>query len=171
MRKELGLEWLLFGALALCALLFSLFFILRGDPPEKPYLKILGASFIFNYRVSDVYMGFAAAPQKPIPIGSILTVSFEDPAGGDPFIVTQQIGLPDRRISLRSPSMRGVRAHVPYNVHLQLSLPDKDTAYWEHDFSISSNSSDDIVPDRPLVVGPGYHRPEDLKKISDDISQ
>jgi hypothetical protein len=171
MRKELGFEWLLVGALTFCALLFGLFFLLRGEPEERPYLKILGASFIFNYRVSDVYMGFAAAPQKPIPIGSILTVSFENPAGGDPFIVNRQIGLPDRRISLRSPSMRGVKAHIPYKVHLQLSLPDRDTAYWQHEFSISSNSSDDIVPDKPLVVGPGYHRPEDLRKISDDISK
>ncbi len=171
MRKELGFEWLLIGAFAFCALLFGLFFLLRDDPAEQPYLKILGASFIFNYRVSDVYMGFAAAPRKPIPIGSILTASFENPSGDEPFVVIYQIGLPDRRISLRSPSLRGVKAHVPYRVLLQLSLPDADIPYWQHEFSISSNSSDDIVPDKPLVIGPGYHRPENLKKISDDISK
>ncbi len=159
MRGEIKIGWVLFWATAFCTVLLATYLTLREDPAKRPYLKILGGSFIFNYRVSDVYMGFTAVPEKPIPIGSTLVVTFENPAGDTPFVVTRQIGLPDRGISVRSPSMRGVRAHVPYKVSLQLLSTGTMEPFWDHAFSISSNIDDDIVPREPPVVGPGYHRP------------
>ncbi len=157
MHGEIKLERLAIWTAAVCLVLLAFYFLIREDPAEKPYLKVVGGSFIFNYRVSDIYMGFSAIPEKPIPVGSTLVVSFENPASDTPFVVTRQIGLPDRSISVRSPSMRGVQANVPYQVSLQLLKTGTQEPFWRHDFSISSNISDDIVPDEPLVIGPGYH--------------
>lgn len=149
MRGELKMGWIYFGSTAFCLVLLALFLLLREDPGERPYLKILGASFIFNYRVADVYMGFTAVPQKPIPVGSTLVATFQDPSGPEPFVVSRQIGLPDRRISMRSPSMRGVEADTPYRIALKLLATGTGETLWTHEFTISSNMSDDVVPDAP----------------------
>ncbi len=164
MHGEIRLGRLTVWISAICVILLAVFLLVREDPAKRPYLKVLGGSFIFNYRVSDVYMGFTAVPEKPIPVGSTLVVTFENPAGDTPFVVIRQIGLPDRSISVRSPSMRGVKADVPYQVSLQLLSAGTKEPFWHHDFSISSNVSDDIVPNQPLVVGPGYH-PVNTKDI------
>ena len=159
MRGEFQMGWIFFWSTAFCVCLLVIYLFVRDDPADQPYLKILGASFIFNYRVSDVYMGFTAVPSKPIPVGSMLVVTFEDPNGGEPHVVTRQIGLPDRSLSVRSPSIRGVRSKVPYKVELQLQSAGTLEPFWDHSFTVESNISDDIVPDEPTVVGPGYHRP------------
>ena len=159
MRGEIRMGWIAFAAAGFCAVLLAAILLLRDDPGEKPYLRVLGGSFIFNYRVSDIYMGFTAVPEKPIPVGTMLVVTFENPSGDTPFVVTRQIGLPDRSISVRSPSMRGVRADIPYAVTLELRRTGTGEPFWKHAFSISSNIDDDIVPDEPTVIGPGYHRP------------
>ncbi len=151
--------WVAVAATAFCLVLLAVLLLLREDPADRPYLKILGGSFIFNYRVADIYMGFTAVPEKPIPVGTMLVVTFENPSGGAPFVVIRQIGLPDRSISVRSPSMRGVRAQVPYKVSLELRKTGTGEPFWNHAFTISSNIDDDVVPDEPMVIGPGYHRP------------
>ncbi|WP_419909282.1 hypothetical protein [Hoeflea sp.] len=135
MRGEIKMGWTAVAATAFCLVLLVAILLLRDDPGEKPYLKILGGSFIFNYRVADVYMGFTAVPEKPIPVGTMLVVTFENPSGGSPYVVTRQIGLPDRSISVRSPSMRGVKAKVPYRVMLELQQAGTRTPFWNHVFS------------------------------------
>ena len=160
MRKEISPVWFLAASVGMIAVLFGLFTVLKEDKPPRPYLKILGASFIFNYRVSDVYLGFTAVPDKPIPVGSVLEVTFENPAGGGPFVSRRGIGLPDRRISIRSPSLRGVKAHQPYEIRLRLFQPGKPEPIWQHSFVVRSNIDDSVVPDAPLVVGPGYQSPD-----------
>lgn len=142
----------------MCAILYGSLLLLLDDPEKTPYLQIVGGSFIFNYRVADNYMGFSAIPKKPIPLGSVLEVTFENTAGSEAFVVEKVIGLPDRRISMRSPSLQGVQAHVPYTISLRLLNRVTRAPFWQHEFTLSSNISDDVTPNKPLTVGPGYHR-------------
>lgn len=159
MRRDINMGWAFIGVLGVCALLYGVLLAIRETPGERPYLEILGGSFIFNYRIGDVYMGFTAVPARPIPIGSVLEVTFPDPAGGEPFLVTERIGVPDRRISLRSPSMRGVEAGKAYTVTARLLERGSDQEFWRDEFEITSSVGDEAVPDAPLTIGPGYHRP------------
>ena len=60
------------AAFVLLAVLFAAGWLTRDDPARKPYLQIVGGGFIFNYRVADVFYGFTAVVQRPLPTGSIV---------------------------------------------------------------------------------------------------
>jgi hypothetical protein len=130
----------------------------RVDPEQKPYLNVLGGGFIFNYRVADVYYGFTAVVMRPLPTGSIIEASFEDPGGGAPHIVRQRVGPDTNRYSLRSPPVRGVEKGKPYEVSIRVMDRSERTLLWSRRMDFRSQISDDVVPDRPLTIGPGYHR-------------
>ena len=159
MSRDTALLWVFFAGLFLCGVLYGALLVLRDDGADRPYLKILGSSFILNYRVSDIYMGFSAAVDRPIPIGTVLQARFEDPLGGPPYLVEERIGVPDRRISLRSPSLSGVVAGKPYGVDLLLLDRETGEPFWEHRFTVTSDVDGSVVPDAPLTIGPGYQRP------------
>jgi hypothetical protein len=159
MSRETALLWAFFAGLLLCGMLYGALALLRDDGADRPYLKILGSSFILNYRVSDTYMGFSAAVDRPIPIGTVLQARFEDPLGGPPHLVEERIGVPDRRISLRSPSLSGVIAGKPYGVDLLLLDRETREPFWEHRFTVTSEIDGSVVSDAPLTIGPGYQRP------------
>jgi hypothetical protein len=150
---------LLVAVLAVCAVLTGLFWLLQGPQPERPFLRVLGASFIYNYRVADIYMGFTAVPDRPIPTGSLLRATFENPADpAAPFVVEERISLMDRRIALRSPSLRGVEKDRDYR--LSLVLLDRVTRqpFWQYETTLRSGIAENVVPAAPLVIGPGYQR-------------
>lgn len=46
-----------------------------------------------------------------------------------------------------------------YRVDLQLLAPQSREVFWQHAFAIRSQVSDNVMPDKPLTVGPGYQRP------------
>ena len=103
--------------------------------------------------------GDDGAVDRPIPIGSVLEATFPDPAGGPPAIVRERIGVPDRRISMRSPSLSGVEAGVPYAISLRLLDRQSGEPIWSEEIEVTSNVNGSVVPDRPLTIGPGYHQP------------
>jgi hypothetical protein len=146
------------GTTAIVMLLFALGWMSRVDPEQKPYLNVLGGGFIFNYRVADVYYGFTAVVMRPLPTGSIIEASFEDPRGGAPHVVRQRVGTDTNRYSLRSPPVRGVEKGKPYEVSIRVMDRSERTLLWSHRMDFRSQISDDVVPDRPLTIGPGYHR-------------
>lgn len=147
---------------AACVLLVPLFavgWLTRHDPADRPYLQILGGGFIFNYRVADVYYGFTAVVQRPLPTGSVIEVEFEDPAGGPAHLVRQRMGGAEMtRLALRSPLVRGVEAGKPYHVALRILDREETHLIWSHGMDFRSQISDSVVPDQPLTVGPGYAR-------------
>ena len=59
-----------------------------GDDPDTPYLEFTGGGFIFNYRIGEAFYGFVVKPRREIPENTEIVAEFEDPAGGDPIIVT-----------------------------------------------------------------------------------
>ncbi len=158
MLKVLTLRSIVAAGIAFLAVLFALGWLTRENPDDKPYLKILGGGFMFNYRVADVFYGFTAEVERPLPTGSIIEASFEDPAGGPAHVVRQRVGTETERYSLRSPSLRGVQAGKPYTVAIRVMDRDAGNVIWQDDVIFRSQISDKVVPDRPLTVGPGYAR-------------
>ena len=147
---------------AACLLLVPLFaagWLTREDPGQKPYLQILGGGFVFNYRIAEVFYGFTAFVQRPLPTGSVIEVAFEDPSGGPAHQVRQRVGGAEMtRFSLRSPPVRGVEAGKPYHVAIRILDREETNLLWSYDMDVRSQIGDEVVPDAPLVVGPGYHR-------------
>jgi hypothetical protein len=128
-----------------------------SDSGEAPYLEITGGGFVFNYRIAEAYYGFVARPLRSLPAGSRLEASFEDPAGGDAFVERQLAGDKAVRYSFRTPPLQGIKADRPYAVELRLIAADGSLLQSLHK-TFSSQLDQDVNPDKPLTVGPGYHR-------------
>jgi hypothetical protein len=159
LERTVSLRGMILAACALLVPLFAIGWLTREDPGEVPYLRILGGGFIFNYRVADAYYGFTALVQRPLPTGTLVEAAFDDPAGGAPLMVRQRMGGPEMtRFSMRSPPVRGVEAGKPYHVEIRILDREERRLLWSHGMDFASQIGDEVVPDRPLTVGPGYAR-------------
>ena len=144
------------AAVAAIAVLFAVGWVTRDDPAEKPYLHIAGGGFLFNYRIAEVSYGFTAMVVKPLPTGTIIDAAFEDPAGGAPLTVRRRVGPETARYGFQSPPVRKVVAGRPYRIVVTVIEREERQTLWRHEFSIASQISDGVMPERPLTIGPGY---------------
>ncbi|MCV0351258.1 MULTISPECIES: hypothetical protein [unclassified Nitratireductor] len=155
---------IIIAALALCAVLFAVGWFTREDPADAPYLKILGGGFMFNYREAEIFYGFTAQVVRPLASGSIIEATFEDPAGGAPLVVSERVSTMTDRYALRTPPVRGVEAKKPYRVEIRVYDRTKTTLLWQEEHSYASQIADTVVPEKPLTIGPGYHRNPELER-------
>ncbi|NDW07746.1 hypothetical protein [Jiella pacifica] len=160
--RDVSFKHVVVGLVSLAGALLAIGLITRKDVAEKPYLRIAGAGFIFNYRVADAYYGFTALVQKPVKTYSMIEARFEDPAGGPPHRVTQKLTPRASRYGLRSPPLRGIEAERPYHVSVRLIQNGDGAILFEDEFTVTSQISDRIVPPQPLTIGPGYRRNPNL---------
>ncbi|MBO0906391.1 hypothetical protein [Jiella sonneratiae] len=156
--RRISFSHVVVGSVSLAAALFLVGLLTREDVAEKPYLRIAGSGFIFNYRVADAYYGFTALVQKPVKAYSTIEASFEDPAGGPAHVVTARLTPRTSRYGLRSPPLRGIEADRPYHVSVRLLQNGDGALLFADDFTVTSQISDRIVPPEPLTIGPGYTR-------------
>ncbi|MDP2621948.1 MAG: hypothetical protein Q8P46_17525 [Hyphomicrobiales bacterium] len=149
------------AVIAAAAAALALAYVLanRPDPAEKPYLSFLGGGFIFNYRIGEVTYGFTARVVRPLPVGTIIKAEFEDPAGGEPLMMRVRIGTEKLRYSLISPPVEGVLAGRAYHVTVQLISRDGTEILARYEKSYVSEVGQEVMPEGPLTVGPGYQRP------------
>ena len=83
----------------------------------------------------------------------------KNPAGGEPLVVRERVSPMTNRYALESPPVRGVEAGKPYRVSIRVLDRLERDVLWTSTLDIKSQISDDVVPDEPLTIGPGYHRP------------
>lgn len=152
-------EWHVLGALvAILAALFAAGWLTRNDPADQPAIVIAGGGFVFNYREAEAYLGFQAQVMRPLPAGSILEARFEDPAGGDDHVVWERLSARTRLYALRSPPLSEIKAHRPYQVAIRVLDRTRSDVVFETMRSYQSTVSSAALPERPLTIGPGYHR-------------
>src|SRR5690606_9771175 len=163
MLERISIKRIIGAACILLALLFAVGWYTREDPADKPYLRVMGGGFIINYRVADMYYGFTAVVQRPLPTGTIVEAKFENPAGGEPFAVRQRMGGPDMtRFSMRSPTVHGVKAKQTYEVSLRILDREETQTIWEYKTHFTSQLDGSFVPEKPLTIGPGYTKNPEL---------
>ena len=156
MLSAISVKRIIIASSGLVVVLLVVGWITREDPADKPYLKIAGSGFVFNYRVADVTYGFTAIVIKPLPVGSTIEACFQDPAGGPDHLVRKRVGTDSVRYGFQSPSVRGVIAGKPYRVSVRVFDRQGEQELWQHAFVIKSQISDSVMPDKPLTIGPGY---------------
>ncbi len=129
---------------------------------EGPQVEFVGGGFVLNYRQAEMTYGFVARIKGVAPEGSILEAVFEDPAGGPPIVVRQEVLSTRRSYKFETPPVEGVRKDRDYKVQLRLvtSGATAETVLAQSARSYRSQVDAEIVPDKPLAVGPGYHRPD-----------
>ncbi|WP_156953295.1 hypothetical protein [Afifella pfennigii] len=126
-----------------------------GDESDRPYLKLVGGGFIFNYRIAEMHYGVVLAPERALPEGAVVEAAFEDPAGGPPITFATPVEGGERKFVYDTPPLTGTRKDTPYRVTILLKGADgAELQRIEKDFTSSVEQKD--MPDRPLTVGPGY---------------
>ena len=147
-----------FVAIAVCIALAA---CIGAKDEDKPYIEFIGGGFIFNYRLAEAGYGFVAGVKRPIPSGTVLEAEFENPAGGDPMIVRQTARWGRTSYHFRTPPVQGVKASRDYHVELRLIDPASREVIAHYTKTYRSDVDQDILPDAPLVVGPGYQQPKE----------
>jgi hypothetical protein len=125
------------------------------EDPDKPYLAYAGGGFVFNYRVADHYYGFVAKPLRPLPDGAIIEAEFEVPGENNTFVVREKATFGRMQYMFRTPPLRGIVKDKPYATTLRLvSANGEELARYTR--SYHSDVDQASLPDKPLVIGPGY---------------
>jgi hypothetical protein len=132
------------------------------EEAPTPFLKIVGGSFVFNYRYSKMTYGFVARQLKPLPDGSILEASFDLPATDRKFIITKPAKAGQLNYSFETEPIIGVQKNIPYKVQLKLleANTGKELALVEQVFK--SDVDQATLPTKAPVVGPGYQTNPEL---------
>jgi hypothetical protein len=127
----------------------------RDSGGEGEYFAIDGKIFVFNYREARATYLINIVPLQPIEEEQTAVASFEDPAGGEPLIVRRKIWSKTAKTTIESPPLRCVAKDRPYKVSIRIEGPDGATRQ-TIETVMASTEDQSILPDRPLVVGPGY---------------
>lgn len=125
------------------------------DPGEGDYVNVSGKLFVFNYRIAQATYLLTLAKLRPLPDGSTLETTFEDPAGGDPIVVRQKIWPTMEKIKVESPPIKCVKANREYQVTMRLE-DGSGKLLQTIERKMISDVDQSIMPDKPLVVGPFY---------------
>jgi hypothetical protein len=134
-----------------------------GEGDSGPYLEYAGGGFVFNYRNAVAFYGFVARPLRTLPEGSVIEAQLEVPGSDKPFIVQEKAKSGQLQYTFKSPEIKGVAKDHKYKVVMRLLDPaGNELGRYEH--SYKSDIDQSTMPDKPLVVGPGYQKNPDLQE-------
>ena len=126
------------------------------DQSNKPFVKIAGGGFTFNYRYAIMNYGFVVKPLRPLPEGSTLEARFEIPGEVKKLVLTLPAVTGKMLYGFETPALQGVKKDVPYKATLRLLEKDtgKELAVLEQAFF--SGTDQDALPSKAPVQGVGY---------------
>ncbi|WP_026619216.1 hypothetical protein M728_000891 [Ensifer sp. WSM1721] len=120
-------------------------------------LKLTGKMFVFNYRLAYATYTITLQKTEPVPDGSVVMATFENPAGGEPLTLTRKLFPKLDKVVLESPDITCVRKERPYAVTIEIKGPDGATLQ-KLETTVISDIDQSVMPARPLVVGPAYEK-------------
>ena len=120
------------------------------------YVRLAGHLFIFNYREAVATYVISLQRLRPLPVDAQWRATFDNPQGGEPLIVTRKIHPGSENIGIESDPVYCIVKGKPYKYSIELISNKKSIQTIAG--TITSTLSQDILPERPLVVGPGYDR-------------
>ncbi|MEZ5842910.1 MAG: hypothetical protein R3D27_04170 [Hyphomicrobiaceae bacterium] len=126
------------------------------DDSKRPPLTVVGGGFIFNYRAASAYYGVSVKLARAMPKGTVIEVQFEDPSGGPAVRVSETVTDERRGYALETPPLRGVVAGRDYLVVVHLKEAETGREIYRLEHRVHSELDQDVLPEKPLTVGPGY---------------
>lgn len=129
----------------------------QRDTADQDVVELSGKIFVFNYRVARATYLVTLRRLAPLPEGGVAEASFEDPRGGPPLTVEQELFPAMEKIVLESPAIHCVKKGKPYSVTIRL-LDQKGDELQIIKTTIASNVDQDVLPAKPLSLGPAYDR-------------
>lgn len=145
-RKSILLAAVLAGAAALGAC---------RDSGRDALFEISGRLVVFNYREATLTYLVTLNPLRPIGEGQSAVTTMDDPAGGPPLVFAKKLFPGQAKVTIESPPLECVVKDRPYKVSIRIEGPDK-AVLQDIETTMVSAQDQDMLPDRPLVVGPGY---------------
>jgi hypothetical protein len=126
-------------------------------------LELTGKMFIFNYRLAYATYMITLTKTKPVPEGSTVVATFENPAGGAPLTLDRKLFAKLDKVVLESPDVICVKKQRPYAVTIEVKGPD-GAILQTLKTTVTSNLDQDILPAKALVVGPAYDKNPEVFK-------
>lgn len=123
---------------------------------NAPYLKIVGGSFIFNYRLAHAYAGAVVVAERELPAGATIEFAFENPAGGPPFVLTETVDPGEDRFSFTVEPLEGIKTDTDYIATVRLIGADGTELEKIEKAFRSDIDQETVMPKEPLTIGPGY---------------
>ena len=132
-----------------------------GKEGEGKLFEVSGKIFVFNYRLARATYVVTLRPLQPMGEGQVAVASFQNPAGGAPFVVEQKVWPKLDKVSLESPALTCVVKDKPYAIAISIKGPD-GAILQKIDTTLMSTEDQSILPDRPLVIDQLYTANPDL---------
>lgn len=120
-------------------------------------LKLTGKMFVFNYRLAYATYMITLSKLEPVPEGSIVVATFENPAGGEPLTLTRKLFAKLEKVVLESPDISCVKKERPYAVTIEVKGP-AGQALQTIETTVTSDIDQDMMPAKALVEGPAYDK-------------
>ncbi len=120
-------------------------------------LELTGKLFVFNYRLAYATYMITLNKTQPVPEGSTVVATFQNPAGGEPLRLDRKLFAKLDKVVLESPDVTCVKKETPYAVTIEVKGPD-GTTIQTLKTEVTSSLDQDILPAQALVVGPAYDK-------------
>ena len=142
---------------AIAAVLVGALALLAACSESGDYLAVAGGGFVFNYRLAEAEYGIALKPMRELPADSSIEATFENPSGGEPFVIRKEGPFNPIRVAFDTPALQGVAKDRPYKV--VVVLRDAGGATLQRiEKTFTSQLDQTALPERPLAIGPGYQK-------------
>jgi hypothetical protein len=132
------------------------------DTGKETLFEITGRLVVFNYREAMLTYIVTLKPLRPIEAGEVAVTTMDNPAGGAPLIFRQKLFPGHTKVTIESPPLECVVKARPYKVVIRIEAADGKLLQ-NIETTMVSSQDEDMLPDRPLVVGPGYQPNPELK--------
>ncbi|WP_438753616.1 hypothetical protein [Pararhizobium sp. O133] len=142
-------------AATLIATLPALVACQRDTGPDP--LELTGKMFVFNYRLAYATYMITLKKTQPVPEGSTVVATFENPSGGDPLRLDRKLFAKLDKVVLESPDVTCVKKQTPYAVTIEVKGPD-GALLQTLKTDVVSSLDQTILPAQALVVGPAYDK-------------
>ncbi len=125
------------------------------DTGKEALFEITGRLVVFNYREAMLTYIVTLKPLKPIEAGQVAVTTMDNPAGGEPLVFSQKLFPGHTKVTIESPPLECVVKDRSYKVSIHVNGPD-GALLQDIETTMVSAQNEDMLPDRKLVVGPGY---------------
>lgn len=126
-----------------------------SDVSRQSYLELSGRIFLFNPRIAEANYVVTLNVLKEPPEGSTVEVDFDNPAGGAKLHMNQTLRPGQKKISFESEPLFCIKKDRRYVFKVMLK-DEHGTLLQAVESSIVSTLDQSVLPDAPLVIGPGY---------------
>lgn len=133
------------------------------------YVRLAGNVFIFNYREAVATYVISLQRLRRLPPDSQWRATFDNPEGGAPQVIIRKIFPGMGNIPVESEPVYCITKGKPYAYKIEIVAENRTLQTISG--TMISTLSQDILPEKPLVIGPGYEKNPDASQQNDAVKR